>query len=335
VDLSLNPEQQAVREAFATLFAKESTPSRVRAVEADGFDPRLWSTVQDMGAVDVGIPTERGGGGGGLLELSLIAQEAGRWVAPIPFAEPPAAARLCAEVGAGDLVAAIVEGAQLVSLCTRRSGLAGQLLADGSIADVVVSLEGDRLVANSRPAEVRAVPNLGGLPLARWDPLGPPVVLAAGEVAVDAFERACDDVRLLRAAALFGLTSEAIEIGAAYARERLAFGVPIGSYQAVAHPLADAVTANDGLELLIRKAAWALDEALPSGPTLASKAFVFAAETAQRATQHSLHIHGGYGFTQEYDIQLYYRRAKAWSVVFADPAHELLTLADRLYGQGS
>ena len=181
-------------------------------------------------------------------------------------------------------------------------------------------------------------PTSVALPLARWrtPPSGSPVVLASGEDAFNAYDRACDDdVRLLRAAALFGLTSEAIEIGAAYARERLAFGVPIGSYQAVAHPLADAVTANDGLELLIRKAAWALDEALPSGPTLASKAFVFAAETAQRATQHSLHIHGGYGFTQEYDIQLYYRRAKAWSVVFADPAHELLTLADRLYGQGS
>jgi alkylation response protein AidB-like acyl-CoA dehydrogenase len=335
VDLSLSPEQQAVREAFATLFAKESTSSRVREVEAHGFDPLLWSTVRDMGAVDVGIPSEQGGGGGGLLELSLIAQAAGRWVAPIPFSEPPAAARLCAEVGAVDLVAAIVEGAQLVSLCTHRSGLDGQLLADGGIADVVVSLEGDRLVANRRPPEVRPVPNLGGLPLARWDPVEVPVVLASGEEAFDAFERACDDVRLLRAAALFGLTAEAIEIGAAYARARLAFGVPIGTYQAVAHPLADAVTANDGLELLIRKAAWAIDEAEPSGPALASKAFVFAAETAQAATQHALHIHGGYGFTQEYDIQLYYRRAKAWSLVFADPAHELQILADRLYGPAS
>jgi alkylation response protein AidB-like acyl-CoA dehydrogenase len=332
VDLSLSPEQQAVREAFATVFAKESTPSRVREVEASGFDPRLWSKVQEMGAVDVGIPSDKGGGGGGLLELSLIAQEAGRWVAPIPFAEPPAAARLCAEVGAADLVAAIVEGAQLVSLCTRRSGLAGQLLVDGGVADVVVSIEDDRLVAHRRPPGVRSVPNLGGLPLARWNPVDPPVVLAAGPEALNAFGRACDDVRLLRAAALFGLASEAIEIGAAYARGRLAFGVPIGTYQAVAHPLADAVTANDGLELLIRKAAWALDEEMPFGPALASKAFVFAAEVAQSTTQHSLHIHGGYGFTEEYDIQLYYRRAKAWSLVFADPTHELLTLADRLYG---
>jgi alkylation response protein AidB-like acyl-CoA dehydrogenase len=331
MDLSLSSEQQAVREAFASVFAKESSPTRVRLVEDDGFDPRLWATVQGMGAVDVGIPSDLGGGGGGLLELTLIAEEAGRRVAAVPFAEPAAAVRLCAAVGASDLVAAIVDGTQLVSLCTRPTGLAGQLLVDGRIADVVVSLEGDRLVANQRPAEVQSVANLGGLPLARWDP-ATTEVLAEGTEAVAAFDRACDDVRLLRAAALVGLSAEAIEMGAAYARERLAFGIPIGSYQAVAHPLADAVTANDGAQLLIKKGAWALDEGVPSGPALASKAFVFAAENAQSATQHSLHIHGGYGFMEEYDIQLYYRRARAWSVAFSDSGHELLTLADRLYG---
>jgi alkylation response protein AidB-like acyl-CoA dehydrogenase len=334
MDLALSQEQQAVREAFASVFAKESSPIRVREMEADGFDPHLWTTVQGMGAIDVGIPSELGGGGGGLLELCLIAEEAGRRVAPVPLAEPAAAARLCAEVGASDLIASIVDGTKLVSLCTKRSGLADGLLVDGGIADVIVSLENDRLVANSRPSGVRSVPNVGGLPLARWSSTDTEV-LATGTDAVAAFDVACDDVRLLRAAALVGLAAEAIEMGAAYARERLAFGVPIGTYQAVAHPLADAVTAHDGAELLIRKAAWALDEGEPTGPALASKAFVFAAENARSATQHSLHIHGGYGFMEEYDIQLYYRRAKAWTLAFPDPVHELLILADRLYGTAS
>lgn len=334
MDLALSTEQQAVREAFAAVFAKESPTARVREVEGEGFDHKLWSTVQGMGAVDVGIPLEDGGGGGGLLELSLIAEEAGRRLAAVPFAEPPAAARLCAQIGATDLLASILDGSRLVSMCAHPSGLSGSLLPDGGIADVVLSLEGADLVAHYRPPDVRRVPNLGGLPLARWEPVESEVV-ATGADAITAFDSACDDVRLLRAAALFGLATEAIDIGAAYARERLAFGVPIGTYQAVAHPLADAVTATDGAQLLIRKAAWALDEHLSSGPALASKAFVFSAEIAQSATQHSLHIHGGYGFTEEYDIQLYYRRAKAWSVIFADPAAELLLLADRLYGQVS
>jgi alkylation response protein AidB-like acyl-CoA dehydrogenase len=303
----------------------------VREVEDVGFDPKLWSTIHGMGAIDVGIPIEWGGGGGGLLELSLIAEEVGRRVAPIPFAEPAAAARACVEAGATDLVASILDGSQLVSLTPRRSAFSKQLLVEGAVADVVLALEGDALMAYHRPAGIRPTPNMGGLPAARWDP-DRQEVLMEGPDAVAAYERACDDVRLLRAAALVGLAAEAIEIGAAYARERQAFGTPIGTFQAVAHPLADAVTANDGAQLLVRKAAWALDEGLPIGPQLAAMAFVFTAEVSYLAAQHSLHIHGGYGFMEEYDIQLYYRRAKAWAVAFGDSKRELLTVADRRFG---
>jgi hypothetical protein len=103
----------------------------------------------------------------------------------------------------------------------------------------------------------------------------------------------------------------AAEMGAAYARERCAFGIPIGTYQAVAHPLADALVAKDGAQLLAWKASWALETDHPDAPVLARQAFVFAAELASHAAQHSLHIHGGYGFTQECDIQLSYRRSQA------------------------
>ena len=141
---------------------------------------------------------------------------------------------------------------------------------------------------------------------------------------------ALDELRVFRAAALVGLASEAIEIGAAYARDREAFGLRIGAYQAVAHPLADTFVAKDGAQLLIWKACWALDEGLPLAPAFASMAFVFAAETAYAAAQHSLHLHGGYGFTVECDIQLYYRRAKAWVTAFADPDRELDVTAGAL-----
>ena len=164
-------------------------------------------------------------------------------------------------------------------------------------------------------------------PLPTWDPCRWPAGPRWGrwkswlkEIPARAlFFAALDEVRILRAAALIGLAAEAIEIGAAYARRREAFGVRIGTYQAVAHPLADALVAKDGAQLLTWKACWALDECLPIGRSLASMAYVFAAEMAYAATQHSLHIHGGYGFTAECDIQLYYRRAKAWVTAFADP----------------
>ena len=132
----------------------------------------------------------------------------------------------------------------------------------------------------------------------------------------------------MRAAALVGLAAEAIELGAAYARERCAFGIPIGAYQAVAHPLADALVAKDGAQLLVWKASWALDGDHPDAAVLARQAFIFAAELAGHAAQHSLHIHGGYGFTQECDIQFYYRRSQAWAATVADPGRELLALGD-------
>jgi alkylation response protein AidB-like acyl-CoA dehydrogenase len=75
-----------------------------------------------------------------------------------------------------------------------------------------------------------------------------------------------------------------------------------------------------------------MDSGLDDAAALAAMAFVFAAETAYQATAHSLHVHGGYGFMEEYDIQLYYRRAKAWAAAFADPRRELLTIADRRFG---
>jgi alkylation response protein AidB-like acyl-CoA dehydrogenase len=157
-------------------------------------------------------------------------------------------------------------------------------------------------------------------------------VLAEGSDASTIFAAAIDEVRVLRAAALVGLASEAIGIGSRYAVVREAFGQPIGMYQAVAHPFADAVAALDGAQLLVHKACWALDSAQDDAGALAAMAFVFAAETAYQATAHSLHVHGGYGFMEEYDIQLYYRRAKAWAAAFADPRRELLTVADRRFG---
>jgi len=331
VNLALTEDQQFVRQTFSALFGKEADPARVRAAEPLGHDPDLWAHLIATGALGVGIPEDVGGGGGGLLELALIAEEAGRRVAPIPFVEPAAAARLLAAYGARSLLDDALGGARIVSLATRPGPVERQLLTDGAVADVVVALQGDRVVAVHRPPEVRPTSNMGALPLARWSDVGEVEVLAEGDQARRSFSAALNEVRILRAAALVGLASEAIEIGAAYARQREAFGVRIGTYQAVAHPLADALVAKDGAQLLTWKACWALDEGLPAAPALASMAFVFAAETAYAATQHSLHIHGGYGFTVECDIQLYYRRAKAWVTTFADPERELDVMADEMY----
>jgi len=333
VNLRLTDEQRALRETFAGLFAKECTPDVVRAAEPLGHDSSLWARMSDIGLLNIGVPEDLGGAGAGLFELVLVAEEAGRRLAPVPLAESIAATRLLAACGANDLLQLVLDGARLVSLGSAPGPLTTQVLADGAVADVVLGLVDGRLVAVSRPTDARAISNMGSLPLARWSNATDAEVLSEGPYAAQAFSRALCEVRVLRAAALVGLAAEAIELGAAYARERSAFGIPIGSYQAVAHPLADALVAKDGAQLLAWKASWALETDHPDAPVLARQAFIFAAEVASHAAQHSLHIHGGYGFTEECDIQLYYRRSQAWAAVVADPERELLALADGILSE--
>jgi alkylation response protein AidB-like acyl-CoA dehydrogenase len=335
VDLSLTREQCAVREMFAALFEKQATPQRVRVAEATGFDELLWRHYSDCGALGIGVPSDGGGEeDGGLLELALVAEEAGRRLAPIPIAETAAAARVLGRLGEKELLSPVLTGSVIVSLAAQPGPVSGRMLVDGAIAHAVLAFDGGALLYVTRPGDLPKTPrrNLGGLPLGCWDAPGATTVLAEGSEARGVFDAAVDEVRVLRAAALVGLASEAVGIGSRYAVVREAFGQPIGMYQAVAHPFADAVAALDGARLLVHKACWAMDSAQDDAGALAAMAFVFAAETAYHATAHSLHVHGGYGFMEECDIQLYYRRAKAWAAAFADPRRELLTVADRRFG---
>jgi alkylation response protein AidB-like acyl-CoA dehydrogenase len=141
--------------------------------------------------------------------------------------------------------------------------------------------------------------------------------------------------KLLTAFSLVGLAQRSLEIGAEYARERIQFGVPIGGFQAIAHPLADCATRVDGAELLAWEGAWALAAEPERFEALAAMAFVWASQTAQRTAGVSLHTHGGYGFSLEYDIQLYYRRACAGSLVAGGAREELVSVADFCFGNAA
>ena len=94
MDLSLSQEQLAVRSVFADFFAKEATLRKVRAAEPLGYDGELWEKLAAIGATAMGLPDEVGGGGAGALDLALVAEEAGRRIAPVPFVESTVAGRL-------------------------------------------------------------------------------------------------------------------------------------------------------------------------------------------------------------------------------------------------
>jgi alkylation response protein AidB-like acyl-CoA dehydrogenase len=166
------------------------------------------------------------------------------------------------------------------------------------------------------------------------------------------FERSLDHWKLLISAALVGLSATAQDIALKYVMERKAFGRPIGAFQVIQHGLADFPAWIDGARTLVHKAAWATDAMISQGcqsdpdpdgaidtvdfeildpRVLTSMAFSFATESAAKVTDRALHYHGSYGFSLEYDIQLFYRRARGWPLQLGNPAAERARVADILW----
>jgi alkylation response protein AidB-like acyl-CoA dehydrogenase len=332
MDLRPSQEQQQLVDAFASLYADQCPTSKVREAEPLGFLPDLWRRLRENGALEMAVPEDKGGWGASLLDLALVAEQHGRAVAPAPLVETQVAARLLARLGADELLADVLAGTRLVTLAVRpaRDGVAA-LVPAGAVADVALVLDGDRLLLVTVPSEVRHVVNTGSLPLADLTVTADATELATGTPALQAYALALDEWRVLTAAALSGIAARGLEIGVAYVKERQAFGVPIGSFQGVAHRLADRACEVDGTELLVREAAWAAAEEPGRAAELAAMAFGFAAETARDTTYHALHFHGGYGFMLEYDIQLYFRRARAWAAVLSEPRAAYGRVADVRY----
>ena len=330
MDLALSDDQERLVSVFQTFFAKESPPDRVRDAEPLGFDAELWAKLADLGGPGIGP-------GAALLDLELICEQLGGALAPVPLVDVLVCARLLDAAGPDgeeDLAAATGTPPALVAFALRPAvdGIS-RMVPAGAVADIVVGLDEDELVAVTSPPDRGSPANLGAVPMAdRSLRTGSRRVLAAGPRATALAAAAADEWRVLTAGALVGLAAAALDVGVSYAKSRHQFGVPIGSFQSIARDLADAATAVDGARLLVREAAWAADESTDEMAALASMAFLFAARTAQQAAGTALHVHGGYGYMLEYDIQLYYRRAKAWTLAAGDPRRGVQHLADALFG---
>jgi alkylation response protein AidB-like acyl-CoA dehydrogenase len=324
MDLNPSDEQQLLIDAFGALYAKESSAERVRAAEPVGFDSELWRRLRDNGVVQMAVGEEAGGWGASLLDLALVAEQHGRFIGSAPLIEAQVAARLLDRVGgpaAGSLITEVLQKDQLVTLALHppnRDVLT--LVPSGQVAHTVIYFDRNQLWSIVVGPHASAVANLGALPLADIRIADGALPLEAGQNAAGLFELARDEWLVLMANAMAGLGARALEIGVEYVKERHAFGVPIGSFQAVAHGLADAATSVDGGALLAREAAWAATEEPGRFSELAALSCAFNAEAAREASYRSLHYHGGYGFMLEYDIQLYFRRAKAWPAQFAEPS---------------
>ena len=341
MNFQISEDQQMLRDTFARYLDENSSMARVRAAEASGFDPELWRGLAELGAFSLRVPESAGGVGMGLLDAAVLMEEVGRTLASGPVAETLVAARLLALLDTADtnkLLERVLAGETVVSLAFHDVACEPvQWIAGGSAAEVIIARDGDQIILVTVPAAARkGEPNLASTPLAEIQLADAQrVVVSKSEAGRKLFAQAIEEWKLLIAAALAGLSREAIKLAAAYACERSAFGQRIGTYQAISHPLADLICDVDGGKFLIWRAIRDIADERPQSGAEISLAAWWNIDTAGRAVAQALHTYGGYGLTTEYDIHLYNLRAKAWPLVFGDPSRVLEEAGRRLYANES
>ena len=320
LDYSLSEDHQALQSAYKDFFSTHCTIETVRAAEECGFDKNLWERLCAMGATTMALPEAVGGDGATLVDLTLVAEEAGRSLAPVPWIDHVVAARLLARLGGVDTD--IIDGRQIVALDPQQgNGSGARLIPAGSVADHVVVRDGDDVVLcgfSTRPARVD---NIGKLPMAWVDPAGADsrTALGSGPEALAEYQRALDEWRLLTGAALVGLVEETMTIAAEFSKTRYTLGVPISTLQAISHPLANIAITVQGGRNLASRAAWFLDNEPDERRELAPSVFVFMAEEAAKAATMAVHVQGGLGVSAEAAATAYLVRARGWAVAGGDP----------------
>ncbi|MCH7719121.1 MAG: acyl-CoA dehydrogenase, partial [Chloroflexi bacterium] len=143
-------------------------------------------------------------------------------------------------------------------------------------------------------------------------------------------ERIARKATVLDCAFLVGLAQKDFEISVQYAKDRIQFGRPIGSFQAIQHKAADMVTDVDGARFITYKAAWSVAEETDEADMDVHMAKAWCSEASRRVVAHGQQIHGGVGFTKEYIIQLYFRRQKASELAWGDADYHRELVAEGL-----
>ena len=334
MNLVLSEAHQLLVDSFDRFFQEMSSMARVRRAEPAGFDPELWQALGGMGALGMRLPGEEGG----LFDAILVMEQAGRWLCSAPLAETIVAARLLALAGGPeDLLRRAIAGEAVLTLALAEVEPGRtQLVPGGGVADAILYFEGHALRL-AKPSARGGVPlNHGSMPVASHLLSGTGTILIAGAAAREAYQAAREEWRLLTASALAALARRAIDLAADYAREREQFGRPIGSFQAISHPLAESVTDIVGARLAIWSAVSKIAQGRSDAASAVSAAWWWTAAASGRAVARALHSFGGYGLSNEYDIQLYHRRAKAMALIAGDPRDALVELGERRWlGRGT
>ncbi|HZL48384.1 MAG TPA: acyl-CoA dehydrogenase family protein [Solirubrobacteraceae bacterium] len=311
MDFGLTDDQRDIQRTARELLAERAKPERVREhAEAGRTDERLWSELSGLGWPGIAISEEYGGQGLGRVELSILCEELGRNVAPVPFLGSVIAATLIEHAGSesqrerwlGDLAS----GSSIGAAGLARDGV-GELVIGAPEAQVVVLVEGEQ-------ARVLAAEELELTALASIDPTRTAARVSApagaGELLDGDVSAGVDRAIVAVASELVGVCERALEMTVAYVRERKQFGVPVGAFQAVSHRCAQMLLDTEKARSTAAFAAWTADADPERLAEAAAMAKAAASDAGREVTASAIQAHGGIGFTWEADVHWLYKRAQ-------------------------
>ncbi len=319
-------DQLLFRDTVADLLSKECSPEAVRWAWADqtGRRPELWGALAEMGVIGLTVPEAHGGLGMDEIDLLPLLTEAGRVAFPGPLLETTAVvAPLLAENApasvAGRWLPAIAAGEAVATV-----QLAGQpFVTDAHVADLLVVQHDDRIYAvpgdKLRLTPQQSVDGARRLFSVDFDAADAELVVS-GEAGWLAANKAFDRGANAAAAVLIGLAEQMITMTVEYVVARRQFGVPIGSFQAVKHHLADAELKVSFARPTVWNAAYSLAHRLPEIERDVSMAKCFASDAAEVVARKALQCHGAIGYTTEHDLHFWLKRTWALSASWGDAA---------------
>ncbi|GAA3383379.1 acyl-CoA dehydrogenase family protein [Cryptosporangium minutisporangium] len=366
MDFTFDETQQDVLDLATTILTDRGKPERLSAVEAagDSVDEVVWQDLAAAGLIGIALPEELGGSGAGFTELCVLVQAAARACVRVPLVDTAVAvAAPLARFGTPEqrerLVAPFAAGTTLlVGALTRPGGRAARPVvtrtADGwalrgVLSHVPAADRAERLLVDAadetgrvglflvdlRSSTVERTPHATVDRLPRWHvrltdtPVADADVVRACGDAADVLDWTLPRIDAARCAAQLGRCDAALTLTATYVSEREQFTRPIGSFQAVAHRLADAYIDTEGLRLTTWQAIWLLAEELPAEEALAI-ATVWATEAPTRVGEAAMHLHGGTSVDLDYPVHRAFLGAKNDVFALGGPGQRLEELGDLL-----
>ena len=351
MEFSFSKSQELLRKSAVDFLRKECKDLAREAEETtQGYSSEKWENIADLGWLGVGISEEYGGIEGNRIDFIILLEEMGKELFPGPYIPVMGCSELIFEFGTveqkkkllpkitkGELiiVPAFIEPAPYVGKCSVENNLdkkKGNYILSGTKLFVPYANTADYFIYKRDNLLLLVDASSSGITcliqktifsdkqceLVLENVIVPETnILSKGNNTPEILTRIQEIGSLSHSAYILGLLEKTLEMTVNYAKERKQFGQPIGAFQIIQHQCADMLIDIEQIKNLTYYAAWKLSEGIPASKEI-SMAKARASDASRRVSLLGVKIHGGIGIIDEYDMQLYFRKAKAMELAFGD-----------------